>query len=247
MRKLDEDKSLTVFRGKLKKLSEKNVFVPADYFFVDASRSQRGKELQQGLAAALALMGDSISATSALQRSNAEMPAKVFEFTVNENRFVGLLDSLPFNDGDEVSVVAARQEGDNPCVPFAVARPADRFIALRPFCVRGRDALWIRVLKRTLILSTLVACVTFWLTIGNLPLLESTLWSVLAWGCGAVVLLFIEWRLYVENHQPSVHLTERVLALLGVGHPESADLVKIAKKTKTGNEPPGYRWNFYRY
>jgi hypothetical protein len=239
--------ALNVFSGKLVKLSEKKLYVPNDYFFVDASRSQQGREVQQGLAVALALIGDSISASAALQRSNAEVLVRMFEFMVGERKFAGLLASLPFDDGDEVEVVASDEESERTRLCFAVARPRDRLIALRPHCNIGRTARRVRVVKRTLVISLIGACTALWMTRGSASLLEAFAWTSASLVGTGLIWAFIEWRIYVENLKPIVLLTERILASLGVEQPESADLIRLSKQTKTGQEPLGYRWQFYRY
>ena len=247
MIRLSSVPALSVFSGKLKKLSNKKLLVPLDFFLFDASRSHRDKSIQQGLAAGLALLGDSIAATSAHQRSKMETWTNLFEFMVDEHRFSGFLDCLPFDDGDEVEVVAKREEGDQPHACFAVARPSDRLIALRPECKMGRMALKAHSVRRVLFVSTFVAGISLWMTTGSMPLLESILWATLSWAGAALFWAFIEWRMYVEDIKVCVPLTERILASLGVDCPESVNLIRLSKQTKTGKEPPGYRWLYYRY
>lgn len=239
---------LSVKSGTLKKLSEQTIYVPPNFHFTEPKSLDNEKNLQQGLAVALAFLGDSAAASAAFQQSNTEIPTSIFQFMVGNEQYSGNLESLPFNDGDEVKVVFATVDGETENVCFAVARPSDHLIAIRPCCTRGHLAVKKRARKRTLFVCAAAWIISFWCTAGDLSKLSNAFMS--SFLVSLIALAFwtmIEWRLFVENFASRTKLTESILSALGVPNPALVDLPKHSKQTRGAVELPGYRWQFYRY
>lgn len=237
------DENITLARGVRKKVSHKKIFVPGGFFFRNAAALREDKEIHEALAVVLALTGNA-GATGALYQGGAEISAELFEFQVDQEHLIGWLGSLPFEDGDEVVAVVSAEAIDGFKTCFAVARPSDRLIAVHPFCSRSPRACLARMVKRTLVFSFLVALVTAAATTDTRP---GWVWPLAASAGFAVLWVFVEWRAYLENYKPLAHLTAAIATSLGIQNPFDLDLVKVSKKSRIGNEPPGYRWTFFRY
>jgi hypothetical protein len=242
--------NLQVFKGTISTFERKKILVPGEYFFADAAEVRRDQDIQKTFAVLLAAAGDSGGASSALHRSGAEMSVEQVAFLVDGQKFSGQLEAFPFAMGDAVEVVAdAGDSTGGGHRAYAVARPADRLVAVQPMCTRGRSAYFARAGRRCAGVAIAAALATgvFFLSMDDLAQAQQ-----IGWGLGvlvgtALVWGFIEWRAYLENYKPLVHLAERIMALLGAADPRGVDLVRISRQTRTDHDPAGYRWTFYRY
>lgn len=234
--------------GKMTQFQSFNTWIPAQQIFRDALEAVRDKAQIQSLAVIVAAMGDAAAATSSLRASNAEIQVKAVEFRMGDELFRGLLSDCPFDETDEVEVVSEWRQSEEFHDVKAIARPTDRLVAMPPCCGRGRIAYFRRARKRWAIVSVLFAVAAWYMvSIGGVSDANRWLYFLAAVLGISALYAFIERRIYVENDRPLVYLTEDVLSLLGMENTQTADLIQISKATRTGREPVGYRWSFFRY
>lgn len=234
--------------GKMTQFQSFNTWIPAQQIFRGALEAERDKAQMQPLAVIVAAMGDAAAATSSLRASNVEIQVKAVEFRMGDELFRGLLSDCPFDETDEVEVVSEWRQSEGFHDVKAIARPADRLIAMCESCVRGRIAYFRRARKRWGIVSVLVAVAAWYLvSLGGVSESAGWLYAVAATLGISALYAFIERRIYVENYRPLAYLTEDVLSLLGMENAQTADLIQMSKATRTGQEPVGYRWSFFRY
>lgn len=113
----------------------------ASFVFTPTDRTGIGM-----VAVTAAALGQAGAASGLLvQSSDVEEAAYQVEFTLDGKPASGWLWFAPFGNGDEVEVVARRQADHYNVV--AMARPADRTVALYPHLSRGRKAHWRAVWK----------------------------------------------------------------------------------------------------
>ena len=233
-------------QGRLDHIDSTEVRVPVEIFMRTDAENRRGHQVDAAVDLLGAITGQSSGASRA---SGAEVGVQQVRVQIKGQTCQGLLDACPFAAGDEVRIVVASVDpADSPAELLAISRPSDRFIALRPHCVRGRRAHFLRARRRSAVVCALVTLLTFcfcWQGLAR-PL------QALSWGLGlsvgfAALWAFIERRIYLENARLSAHLTEAVLTALGLPDSPSIDLNKTSRRQRQGDEPAGYGWTFYRY
>jgi hypothetical protein len=226
----------------------------ADFFFSPKEQQATGL-----IAVAATLMGQGAPAMGmVVSASNKDEAADRVEFTLDRQPFgehvKGWLWRSPFAEGDEVEVVAARRGGYYEAL--AVARPADRMIALYPHLSRGRKAHVWNAAKWWFLGTTMLVSFVLLLGIligssqGHRKLIFSSEFAV------AVVVPVVLFS-YAFFLLPAIHTTwrwmhfvrvaEDVFKTLGWKDVENVDLVKSSKAQRKGNEPPEYRYFYFRY
>lgn len=162
----------------------------------------------------------------------------------------GVLWNCFFRDGDEVEVVA-EDMGDY-WNAFAVARPADRTIALFPHVVSGEVAhyktsfvVWLKLMGVMLLIGFVVfgavgafdKSVSWW----------DVLQLVLGGGVGASLIFAIIGIRVSRKYLPFVRIAESVFTALGCEDVKRINLRKHAMKTIRPDDPPALGPFYFRY
>lgn len=241
---------LDLHRGQLSQFKCTDTLIPAGQMYRDAIEAEKDKSRVQAVAMVAAVFGETSEANAASRMGGAEVWVKAVEFCLDGKLFRGLLSGCPFAEGDQVEIISTKHVDKNLYEVKAIARPQDRLIALQPECGRGRNAYFRRAKKRVqvvgFVLGAVVGSVVF-IAADQLDLIYQLVVFFTASLAGTALWAFIEYRAYIENIRPLVHLTENILSKLGLTNTEDIDLIELSKSTRTGTEPAGYRWNFYRY
>ena len=106
----------------------------------------QGTRNQAGLTAVAAAMAGSGGAIGLAGLAGTQEIADKVSFEVEGMKAQGWLAWSPFEEGDEIEVVAD-QIGEDSYEVFAILRPADRMIALYPHCSMGRYAHYRRAFR----------------------------------------------------------------------------------------------------
>ncbi|MCS6465993.1 hypothetical protein NX865_18805, partial [Burkholderia thailandensis] len=138
---------VVVLRGTVSNFSKERA--TGDFLLSDADRSAAGLT---AVAAALVGSGGAIGLASL---AGTKEEADKVEFELDGKRITGWLMWSPFNNGDEVEVVAELMR-DGTYRAFAVLKPDDRIIALYPHCTRGRVAHYKNSLKWLIIVFSFI-------------------------------------------------------------------------------------------
>jgi hypothetical protein len=242
--------TLTVVSGVIHSLQIREEFIDVRLFFRNQAEVDKDKRRQKVLAIAAAAVGQGAAAASSLQ--NPEVSAITVEFEVNEKTFVGLFsmsrDEFPFHQGDEIKVVVQDEIDAMPAHAVAIARPIDRIVVMPPYSNRGRGAYLRRSVKRLLAISFFAGMGFAWVSwTGKGISIHQSLYVLESMLAVSALYAFIEWRIYLENLKPLVHLAEDIFSALGLDNVRAIDLIRHSKNTRTGAEPPGYRWHYFRY
>lgn len=220
----------------------------ASFVFTDDDREGMGAI---AIAASLAgLSGQAISTASAA--ASAEEDADYLEFEIDGKPVKGWVWRSPFREGDEVEVAAEWQKDHYELC--AIARPADRMVALYPHCSRGSGSHWRNARKWWFIGTGLLIVVSLaiieiaarfqdvtifhpvggWYFLLGFPSFFYPVFALMTWS------LARKWM-------PFVRLSEKVFSAFGWEKPASVDLVKRSKEGKKGDEPPEYGVFYFRY
>lgn len=196
------------------------------------------------IAAAFAGMGgQAISAAS--HANDLDEPADYIEFNFGGTVIRGWIWRSPFKEGDHVNVVA-EWRGDH-YEAYAIARPADRIIALYPHCSRSRRRHYLNAAKWWVIWNLLffAPLSIFVYYLGGLELLFH---PTFFWLSSFTALFFIVMFVSLSKKYISfVHLTERVFSVLGIPDPANVDLVKSSKNQRTADDSMELGTFYFRY
>ena len=216
----------------------------ATFVFDDSDRTKLGViAIAAGMAG---LSGQAISTASSV--TSAQEDADFVEFDLDGQPVKGWVWRSPFKEGDQVDV-AAEWHRDH-YETGAIARPADRTIALHPHCSRGTS----RHVKNAI--KWWFFGVFGWLVFFLLTMLISFGWSGLiemipkgfqyvalcsyAFFGLATISLSYKWM-------PFVRLTEKVCRTLGFPDPGNVDLVKSSKAQRRPEDPGEFGTFYFRY
>lgn len=201
------------------------------------------------LAAAAGLSG---LAAGMVAMSMEEMREEAFALTfqLGDEAVRAILWANPFQDGDEVEVVA--EEADGYMRAFAVLRPRDRIIALFPHVVSGRSAHVRTTIRGLLWMSLVVAIVTvvmltfFWAIGGGgeVAMLVVTIGFVILGG--TAIFSLIGWSVS-RKYLPFVKMAEIVFASVGWKNPEEINLRKKTMISIRPDDPPALGPFYFRY
>ncbi len=222
----------------------------AMFMFTEREQGQMGAT---AIAASLVgLSGPAIS--TAMSTADLIEEAHHLEFELDGKPVRGWVwRAPPLRNGDKVEVVAEWQEDHYELA--AIARPADRLIALYPHCSRGEKSHWRNIWK-------------WW---QKLPFFAITLFAILVdivalvskgealyfgfafpyYLLGTYLFFYATSALAVlwagKRWSPKVRLAETVFATLGWPNPSEVDLVRSSKKAALPEDPPELGVLYFRY
>ncbi len=214
----------------------------ASFVFADADRNTMG--VISATASTVGLSGQAASTASAV--ASVTENADFVEFDLNSVPIKGWLWRSPFQEGDTVDV-AAEWRGEYYEVG-AIARPADRIIALCPHCSRGKISHIKNSIKWWLIgsLITMVGYMGIAAAIGMA-------WEIISDGYFYQIaggsMAFIGLMTFSLSHKwmPFVRLTEKLCRTLGLSNPGDIDLVASSKRQRRGDDPGEFGTFYFRY
>lgn len=194
------------------------------------------------------LSGQAIS--TAANASDTDEEADYLEFELNGKPVKGWVWRSPFKEGETVDVVAEWQKDHYEL--FAVARPADRTIALYPHCSRGVIPHWLNAAKWWFLGTTalIIAFLLFGFTINIFSgeekpaefIQEITAVYIIIYCVFGLMTVSMGWK-WLRY----VRISERVFTALGWKTPKAIDLVKSSKKTLTAKDPVEVGIFYFRY
>ena len=183
--------------------------------------------------------------------TSVEEEADYVSFDLVESKVRGWVWRSPFSEGDEVEVVAKRQ--NEHFEAYGIVRPLDRMVALYPHCSRAlvphiQNALkWIFYI--TVFTMIFLEVVVFFVGLGMHDLKYA--FSAVTDSLVLLIPFFIFYGVMVglltKKWLPFVRLTERIFRCLEWQNYKNIDLVKSSKRKRAGNEPRGYGTFFFRY
>ncbi|AIO65768.1 serine-type carboxypeptidase family domain protein [Burkholderia oklahomensis] len=145
-RNMDTSRAL-VLRGVLENFHKERT--TGDFLLSDLERSAAG------FTAVASALADSGGAVGLASLAGIKEEADKVQFEINGKQVSGWLMWSPFQNDDEVEVVA-EPLNDGTYRAFAILRPFDRTIALYPHCSRGRQAFFKNVAKLFLLFFAFV-------------------------------------------------------------------------------------------
>lgn len=215
----------------------------ASFVFTDADKSKLGAV---AIAAGLAGLGGQAMATAGYAASTEEH-ADYVEFDLDGLPVKGWVWRSPFKEGDQVEVVG--EINGSHLEAAAIARPADRTIALYPHCSRGRRKHIVNAVKWWFIgvsLLVLFICFLALLTIswaGFVNILMELFY--VAVGC-YTFFSFMTISL-TRKWMPFVRVAEKVFRALEWPAPGNVDLVKSSKAQRRADDPAEFGTFYFRY
>lgn len=159
----------------------------------------------------------------------------------------------PFEEGDEVDVVG-EQVGDI-WKAVAVARPADRIVAVYPLCTHGRWAHWKKVAKWWWWTTLAVVIISFSILLLIDFLDEEGVDSIFAFSKFFISVLFIggggifaiiAWSIGRKVGR-LVPLSEAIFRTFGWKSPKSFDLYATTKAKRRPEDPESLGLSYFRY
>ncbi len=244
----EKQNTTVVLRGTLRNLEVQETTI--DAFQGDELRAKTGAT--GVLAAAAGLSG---IAAGMVVMSMDEMREGAFGvgFEIDGKPVKGVLWNCPFEEGDDVEVVAER--ADNHWNAFAVARPKDRIISLFPHVVSGEIAhyktsisVWIRIALACFLIVLVLGGAAGWLS-G----FDADDWSyfllvaVLGGGGLASGIFAIIGFNVARKYLPFVRIAEGVFTTLGWQDVKRINLRKQTLKTIRADDPPALGVFYFRY
>lgn len=204
--------------------------------------SFQGRELQQraglaGTLAAAAGLGGLAAGMVAMSMDEMREEAFALTFELGDEMIRAVLWGNPFQEGDEVEVVA--EEADGYMRAFAVLRPSDRIISLFPHVVSGRSAHNRTTVKGLAWMSLLVAVVTIvlltslWILggVGEFVMLAVTIGVVIL---GLIAIFSIIGWSVSRKYIPFVMMAEIIFTSVGW---EDVGEINLRKRTMDSIRP----------
>ena len=225
----------TLLRGTIANYRKKRQL--KDFVYTSAERKATG-----AAAILAALTGQGGAAVAGLNAMNVREEADFVEFELNGEHVSGWLTYSPFKEGDQVEILAEREEGG--WNVFGIVRD-DCVVALHPSCSRGRYAHLKATMRWWLIISTIIlmgGCFLLASVVafddGYRALADPSLWALFLGGSGGGFFL-ISGLIAINQsrkYMPSVRLAERIFAGFGWKNVKSIDLPAITKKYRLPGE-----------
>ncbi|WP_432241451.1 putative type VI secretion system effector [Herbaspirillum robiniae] len=212
--------------------------------FVLTKNDKTGMGMVSVALAAAGMGGQAIATAS--NTANLQEEADYVEFDLHGKQIKGWLWRSPFKEGDAVDAVVAWQGEYFELV--ALAKPADRMIALYPHCVRGRRAFYMLVLRWWFIFAGIFppAAAFLFFSFGRFSrhLFELPFWIL--WGGLVASATFVIFMLMLQ-WTPFGKAAQRVFSVLGLKDPPGVDLKKSTKAQRRLGDPPEMGAFFFRY
>lgn len=219
--------------------------VTGEFFFAPGDKDGAYATAVAASAAGLSGVGPGLL----LLAEGTEEEADLAEFALGDKKVEALVWSSPFKDGDEVEVVVERQ-GDV-YKGLAIARPADRVVALYPHCSRGRNAHWrfsFSVWWKVMVFIYLLGLMTFFLVSLVEPIDWPSFMPVLIGGYAAALVVGAIIGYRVSNKfMPRVRLAEGIFTAFGWADPQGVDLPKRSKDRKRPSDSEDFGTAYFRY
>ncbi|MCS3395516.1 putative type VI secretion system effector [Burkholderia thailandensis] len=232
-----------VLRGVLENLRKERA--TGDFLLSDLERSAAGLT---AVASALAGSGGAVGLASL---AGTKEEADKVQFEINGKQVTGWLMWFPFQDGDEVEVVAEPLRNGT-YRTFAVLRPSDRTISLYPHCSRGRWAFFGNAVKVFALFFTFMVC-----SMGGLMLLiffingYNDWWGVVELlsmaSVGSLVIYGIIAMNIARKFMPFVNMAEGIFKVLGWEGVGRIDLPKKSKAARRSEGLPGLGKLYFKY
>lgn len=216
----------------------------ASFVFTKADQTRLGV---LAVAAGLAGLGGQAISTAA-NAGSVEEDADYVEFDLDGMAVRSWMWRSPFAEGDFVEVVGELENGVLNAA--AIARPADRTVALYPHCSRGRMTHIRNAVKWWLIGSTGVAvlCLIAALFVVGASdyveaLTEAVSWVILGFYVFfAAMTASLAWK-----WMPFVTVAEKVFREFGWERPGYVDLVRTSKESRRADDPGEFGTFYFRY
>lgn len=196
------------------------------------------------VAASLAgLSGSAIAVAS--NAASVEEEADYVQFQLDDHSLKGWVWRSPFENGDEVEVVA--EWADDHYELFGIFRPRDGIISLYPHCSRGR---W-RHIRNALVLW-------LWLGVFGMNILLALLTYIVAdaegltetsffLSCAALSTFFAAmFASLAHKWMPFVRLAEKIFATLGWANARNIDLVRSSKAKRLTTDTGEFGTFYFR-
>ncbi|WP_226383050.1 MULTISPECIES: putative type VI secretion system effector [Burkholderia] len=232
-----------ILHGTIEKFSKQRT--TGDFLLDDSDRSAAGLT---AVAAALVGSGGAIG-LAALAGTKEE--ADRIQFELDGKKISGWLMWSPFNNGDEVDVVAELLR-DGTYRAFAMLKPRDRIIALYPHCSRGRIAHYINTLKwfvwifgGIFLASCCVMGVIFWVNhdsdwrafvglMGGGGIISFVIYAIIAFSIS-------------RKFMPFVNMAEGIFQALGWRDAKTIDLPARSRDARKAEGKPGLGILYFKY
>lgn len=218
----------------------------AEACFVFTDSDQNAMGVTAIAAAVVGLSGPAIATASSAMSTTED--ADYVEFDLSEQPVKGWVWRSPFEQGDEVEVIA-EWKGDH-YEAAGIARPSDRIIALYPHCSRGRTKHVKNALKWWLICSTFFGIFILLLAypvVGFRDYLRALSEGI---GYGIAISYFVIGILTFDlarKWMPFARLAERIFTTLGWLNPSSIDLIRSTKIQRKSNDSGELGTFFFHY
>ena len=219
----------------------------ASFVFLEAEQTAIGVVAIAANLVGTLVQSDGTAATDMLEE------ADYVEFTLDDRPIKGWVWRSPFNNGDVVEVIADCQR--DYFEAYAIARPADRIVALYPHCSRGWISHWLNAAKWWLLGSAFSVALLISMFLLH-ALFFSPSWAetqkymadlVPASAAVLILLALVATVLLAKRWMSFVHLAELVFHEYGWQSPATVDLKKRSKKGRTNSDGAEYGVFFFRY
>lgn len=249
---MNRDIVLKRVSGRIRGLKVSTVTV--DAFVTDADRTTL-----KVTAAATALAGSAglgIGLLGLNTDTSSEADLMEFELQQSDGRVLPVQACVwltPFGEGDEVDVVG--EQIGNVWKAVAVARPADRIVAVYPLCTHGRWAHWKKVAKWWWWITLAMVIVSFLILllmsfidkedVDSIFDFSKFFISVLFLGGGGIFAI-IAW-IIGRKVGKLVPLSEAIFRTFGWKNPKSFDLYATTKAKRRADDPEPLGLSYFRY
>ncbi|QBG97814.1 hypothetical protein EYC55_02805 [Xanthomonas oryzae] len=234
---------VVILRGRIAQLHAERE--TGDFLFSNTDRQAIGLT---AVGAALVGSGGAVGLAS---MADVKEEATKIRFEIDGKVVSGWLMWSPFNEGDEVQVVAEKAR-DGTFIAFAVLRPSDRVIALYPHCSKG----WMAHLKTSLswfikvYAVVIIAYSTMALSIlgydGELNL-SSILWLLIIPGVAGILVYGVIALRMSLRFKPFIRMAEAIFAALGWKDVKNIDLPARSRAERKSSDTPGLGKLYFRY
>ncbi|WP_428949112.1 putative type VI secretion system effector [Xanthomonas oryzae pv. oryzicola] len=234
---------VVMLRGRIAKLHVERE--TGDFLFSDVDRQAIGLT---AVGAALVGSGGAVGLAS---MADVKEEATKIRFEIDENFVSGWLMWSPFNEGDEVQVVAEKAR-DGTFFAFAVLRLSDRTIALYPHCSRGRMAhlknsiSWFFKIYGVVVFLYAIMIFSILLYQGDLDVRFILFGIVMPALAGILVYGVIAMRMSLR-FKPFVQLAEAIFTALGWKDVKNIDLPARSRAERKASGTPGLGKLYFRY